>query len=104
MRSSASQLAGNVAGFLKNGKSGLHCWGRDVSTQFAVTAPPLVGCVIWNQSFFSALLVEVFVWNGMNNQSLGSALLVEVFVWSKADNQSLGSALIVEVFVWSRVW
>ena len=35
----------------KNGKSGPHCWGRGGSTQFAqqlefaVTAPPLVGCV-----------------------------------------------------------
>ena len=38
----------------KNGKSGPHCWGREVLTQFvqqlvtAVTAPPLVGCVVWN--------------------------------------------------------
>ena len=37
----------------KNGKSGPHCWGRGGSTQFAqqlesaVTAPPLVGCVVW---------------------------------------------------------
>ena len=36
----------------KNGKSGPHCWGRGGSTQFAqqlesaVTAPPLVGCVV----------------------------------------------------------
>ena len=37
-----------------NGKSGPHCWGREVSTQFgqqlaetAVTDPPLVGCVVW---------------------------------------------------------
>ena len=33
-----------------------HCWGRGGSTQFAqqlettVTAPPLVGCVVWSQS------------------------------------------------------
>ena len=39
----------------KNGKSGPHCWGRGGSTQiaqqleFAVTAPPLVGCVVWSQ-------------------------------------------------------
>ena len=39
----------------KNGKSGPHCWGRRGSTQFAqqlefaVTAPPLVGCVVWSQ-------------------------------------------------------
>ena len=32
-----------------------HCWGRGGSTQFAqqlettVTAPPLVGCVVWSQ-------------------------------------------------------
>ena len=38
----------------KNGKSGPHFWGRGGSTQFAqqlettVTAPPLVGCVVWN--------------------------------------------------------
>ena len=39
----------------KNGKSDPHCWGREGSTQFAqqflyaVTAPPLVGCVVWSQ-------------------------------------------------------
>ena len=38
----------------KNGKSVPHCWGRGGSTQFAqplesaVTAPPLVGCVVWS--------------------------------------------------------
>ena len=38
----------------KNGKSGPHCWGWGGSTQFAqqfefaVTAPPLVGCVVWS--------------------------------------------------------
>ena len=38
----------------KNGKSGPHCWGREGSTQFAqqflsaVTAPPLVGYVVWS--------------------------------------------------------
>ena len=38
----------------KNGKSGPHCWGRGGSTQFAqqlvttVTAPPLVGWVVWS--------------------------------------------------------
>ena len=37
----------------KNGKSDPHYWGRGGSTQFAqqlettVTAPPLVGCVVW---------------------------------------------------------
>ena len=39
----------------KTGKSGPHCWGRGGSTQFAqqlesaVTAPPLVGSVVWSQ-------------------------------------------------------
>ena len=34
---------------------GPHCWGREGSTQFAqqflyaVTAPPLVGCVVWSR-------------------------------------------------------
>ena len=38
----------------KDGKSGPHCWGREISTQFAqqfvstVTAPPHVGCVVWS--------------------------------------------------------
>ena len=38
----------------KNVKSGPHSWGRGGSTQFAqqlesaVTAPPLVGCVVWS--------------------------------------------------------
>ena len=38
----------------KNGKSGTHRWGQEVSTQFAqqfvtgVTAPPLVACVVWS--------------------------------------------------------
>ena len=50
--SSASHPAGPHAP--KNGKSGPHCWGRGGSTQFAqqlettVTAPPLVGCVVWS--------------------------------------------------------
>ena len=41
----------------KNGKSGPHCWGRGGSTQFAqqiesaVTAPPLVGCVVWSLKY-----------------------------------------------------
>ena len=43
-----------MAGLLKNNKSGLHNWGREGSTQFsqkfvtAVTAPPLVSCVVWS--------------------------------------------------------
>ena len=44
-----------MAGMPKNGKLGSHCWGRGGSTQFAqqlesaVTAPPLVDCVVWSQ-------------------------------------------------------
>ena len=43
----------------KNGKSGPHYWGRGGSTQFAqqldsaVTAPPLVGCVVWSNTISS---------------------------------------------------
>ena len=39
----------------KKGKLGPHFWGLEVSTLFArqfithVTAPPLVGCVVWSQ-------------------------------------------------------
>ena len=42
--------------FPKNGKSGPHYWGREGSTQVAqqlesaVTAPPLVGCVVCSRS------------------------------------------------------
>ena len=49
---SASHPAGPHAH--KNGKSVPHCWGRGGSTQFAqqlestVTAPSLVGCVVWS--------------------------------------------------------
>ena len=50
----------------KNGKSGPHCWGRGGSTQFAqklefaVTAPPLVGCVVWSQgSYVIHLIVKL---------------------------------------------
>ena len=53
--SSASHPAGPHGRHAKkNGKSGPHCWGRGGSTQFAqqlettVTAPPLVGCVVWS--------------------------------------------------------
>ena len=43
-----------MAGLPKNCKSGPHCWGREVSTQFAqqfgtaVAATLLVGCVVWS--------------------------------------------------------
>ena len=55
----------------KNGKSGPHCWGREGSTQFAqqflsaVTAPPLVGCVVWSLFFNVICFVldnRVFAW------------------------------------------
>ena len=61
---SASHPAGPHA--KKNGKSGPHCWGRRGSTQFtqqlesAVTAPPLVGCVVWSLNFF---FTKVFIKN-----------------------------------------
>ena len=46
----------------KNGKSGSHCWGRGGSTQFAqqlesaVTAAPLVGCVVISSSLSANIL------------------------------------------------
>ena len=56
--SSASHPAGPYGRHApKNGKSGPHCWGREGLTQFAqqlvsaVTAPPLVGCVLWSRCF-----------------------------------------------------
>ena len=59
MRSSASQPAGPHGRLApKNGKSGHHCWGPEVSTSFAQqfvsagTAPPLVGCVVWSHIYF----------------------------------------------------
>ena len=53
----------------KNGKLGPHCWRRGGSTQFAqqlesaVTAPPLVGCVVWSLLFSvcSAITVKFCV-------------------------------------------
>ena len=45
-----------------HGKSGTHYWGREVSTQFAqqfvtgMTAPPLVGSVVWNREDDSSLV------------------------------------------------
>ena len=50
----------------KNGKSGPHCWGRGGSTQFAqqlesaVTAPPLVGCVVGSQYWFYLHIVPFY--------------------------------------------
>ena len=53
-----------MAGMPENGKSGPHCWGREGLTQFAqqlvsaVTAPPLVGCVVWSlKRYFPTSLV-----------------------------------------------
>ena len=62
MRSSASHPAGPFGRFAKKGISDPSCWGREVSTQFTqqfaktvVTAPPLVGCVVWSQLLSGAL-------------------------------------------------
>ena len=52
--SSASHPPGPHGRHAQKRKSGPHCWGRGGSTQFAqqlksaVTAPPLVGCVVWS--------------------------------------------------------
>ena len=54
--SSASHPEGPHGRHVQNGKSGPHCWWRGGSTQFAqqletaVTAPQLVGCVVWSPS------------------------------------------------------
>ena len=60
--SSASHPAGpHGPACTKIRKSGPHCWGRGVSTQFAqqfvsdVTATTLVGGVVWSQSLSSIL-------------------------------------------------
>ena len=48
----------------KNGKSSPHCWGRGGSTQFAqqlefaVTAPPLVGCIVWSQHYMMNICIN----------------------------------------------
>ena len=46
-------------------RSGSHCWGQEVSTQFihqfaktAVTATPLVGCVDWSRT----LHIHMFIY------------------------------------------
>ena len=50
----------------KNGKSGPHCWGRGGSTQFAqqlettVTAPPLVGCVVWSLASLVSSVIPIY--------------------------------------------
>ena len=65
MRSSASHPTGQHDRLpIKNGKSGPHCWGREISTQFAqqfvsaVTAPPLVGCLVWSFIKFIANYIK----------------------------------------------
>ena len=73
MSSSASYPAGPHDRLApKNGKSGPHCWGREVSTQFAqqfisaVTAPPFICCVVWSHGvhFFSSILRHWVVVHG----------------------------------------
>ena len=60
--SSTSHPAGPHGRHAQKGKSGPHSWGRGGSTQFAqqlesaVTAPPLVGCVVWSCLLASLLL------------------------------------------------
>ena len=50
----------------KNGKSGPHCWEREVSPQFvhqlaktAVTATPLVCCVVWSLKYRYAPRLQI---------------------------------------------
>ena len=56
MRSSARHPAGPHGRLAQNSQTGSHCWGREVSTQFAqqfvtaMTTPPLVSCFVWTQS------------------------------------------------------
>ena len=53
----------------KNGKSGPHCWRREVSTQFvqqfvtAVTAVPHVCCVGWRLKLIFIYLFSMFSLN-----------------------------------------
>ena len=65
MRSSASHPPGPHDRLAQNGKLGPHCWGWEVSTQFArqfvtaVTAPPLVGRVVWSPLLSVMLYIAV---------------------------------------------
>ena len=65
----------------KNGKSGPHCWGREDSTQFAqqlvsaVTAPPLVNCVVWSHDVFVLWLIGVCEWVGGSLFVMGSCVI-----------------------------
>ena len=68
----------------KNGKSGPHCRGRGGSTQFAqqlefaVTAPPLVGCVVW-----SLLPPHNAPFPGVLMKSIGAAFFTTGIFWPK---------------------
>ena len=56
----------------KNGKSGPHYWRREGSTQFAqqlksaVTAPPLVGCVIWSHNYHPNTFIVTYITREIN--------------------------------------
>ena len=62
-----------MAGLPKNGKSGPQRWGRESSTQFAqqlestVTAPPLVGCVVWSLWWNMYIFIGVTVHTSNNH-------------------------------------
>ena len=70
------------SGMPKNDKSGPHCWGRGGSTQFtqqlesAVTAPPLVGCVVWspNISSFLPFTISINLSSSINKSTSETAL------------------------------
>ena len=82
MRSNASHPAGPHGRFAqKNSKSGSHCWGREVSTQFAQqfaktaeTAPPLVGCIVWS-------LILSFIHNIILYQPIPHNLPYTIDLW-----------------------
>ena len=60
----------------KNGKSCPHCWGREGSTQFAqqflsaVTAPPLVGCVVWSQLLNFCMDIQTLIMKSFSNLTI----------------------------------
>ena len=67
MRRSVRHPAGPRGWLAKIGKSGLNHWGWEVSTQFAwqfviaVTAPPLVVCVVWSPTTCRLCCLESFI-------------------------------------------
>ena len=70
----------------KNGRSGPHCWGQGGSTQFvhqlefAVTALPLVGCVVWSQEGSSPVSLQLLrggIWACMRGPCLCLCLVLE---------------------------